>query len=100
MRAVAGGGGTGSAVTDTVFVARHGLLRRRLTLVPHAKVQSVRFGQGPWERRLGLANVAVDHGANRLDRARLRDADEARSSCTRRRSGPVRGAGRPAGTGG
>ena len=71
--------GYGHGVTDAVFVTRSGLLSRRITLVPHAKVQSVRFGQGPWERRLGLANVAVDHGANGWAAARLRDADEART---------------------
>lgn len=66
-------------VTDTVFVARNGRLRRRTELVPHAKVQSVRFRQGPWKRRLRLADVSVDHGANGWATARLRDADQARA---------------------
>lgn len=70
--------GYGHGVTGAVFVTRSGLLSRRVTLVPHAKVQSVRFGQGPWERRLGLASVAVDHGANGWTAAKLRDQDEAR----------------------
>jgi uncharacterized membrane protein YdbT with pleckstrin-like domain len=91
--------GYGHGVTDAVFVTRNGLLSRRVTLVPHAKVQSVRFGQGPWERRLGLASVAVDHGANGWTEARLRDADEARaivhaqaerSRTGRREAGPYR----------
>ncbi|MFD2688508.1 PH domain-containing protein [Streptomyces phyllanthi] len=69
--------GYGLAVTDSVFVARHGLLRRRVSLVPHAKVQSVRLTQGPWERYKGLADVRVDTGANKTVTARLRDADEA-----------------------
>ncbi|WP_309505218.1 PH domain-containing protein [Streptomyces sp. KM273126] len=69
--------GYGLTVTDSVFAARHGLLRRSLTLVPHAKVQSVRLTQGPWERHKGLANVHVDTGANKTVTARLRDADEA-----------------------
>ncbi|MCF6523665.1 PH domain-containing protein [Streptomyces sp. JJ36] len=69
----------GHGVTDAVFVTRYGLLRRRTELVPHAKVQSVRYGQGPWARRLRLANVTVDHGANGWATARLRDADEARA---------------------
>ncbi|MDR3033314.1 MAG: PH domain-containing protein, partial [Kitasatospora sp.] len=42
--------GHGLAVTDTVIAVRHGLLRRSLALIPHAKVQSVRLTQGPWER--------------------------------------------------
>ncbi len=49
--------GYGHGVTPGVFVARQGLLTRRTTLVPHAKVQSVRFAQGPWERRHRLADV-------------------------------------------
>ncbi|MFH8394537.1 PH domain-containing protein [Streptomyces sp. NPDC018036] len=69
--------GYGLAVTDTVFAARRGLLRRRLSLVPHAKVQSVRLTQGPWERFKGLADVHVDAGAGKTVTARLRDAEEA-----------------------
>ncbi|MFE0176108.1 PH domain-containing protein [Streptomyces sp. NPDC059002] len=69
--------GYGLAVTDTVFAARHGLLKRRLSLVPHAKVQSVRLSQGPWERHKGVADVRVDTGASKTVSARLRPADEA-----------------------
>ncbi|MER6556813.1 PH domain-containing protein [Streptomyces sp. NPDC001027] len=69
--------GYGVTVTDTVFAARHGLLRRRLSLVPHAKVQSVRLTQGPWQRLWGLADVHVDTGAGKTVTARLRDAHEA-----------------------
>lgn len=69
--------GYGLAVTDTVFAARHGLLRRSLALVPHAKVQSVRLTQGPWERLWRLAEVHVDTGADKTVTARLRDAEEA-----------------------
>ncbi|WP_210577971.1 PH domain-containing protein [Streptomyces sp. GESEQ-4] len=69
--------GYGIAVTDTVFASRHGLLRRSLALVPHAKVQSVRLSQGPWKRVWRLADVHVDTGANKTVTARLRDAEEA-----------------------
>ncbi|MFG2552001.1 PH domain-containing protein [Streptomyces sp. NPDC048581] len=69
--------GYGLAVTDAVFAARTGLLRRSLALVPHAKVQSVRLTQGPWERLWGVADVHVDSGANKTVTARLRDAQEA-----------------------
>jgi putative membrane protein len=65
------------AVTGSVFAARHGLLRRRLALVPHAKVQSVRLTQGPWRRLWRLAEVHVDTGAGRTVTAGLRDAEEA-----------------------
>jgi putative membrane protein len=69
--------GHGLAVTDAVFAARHGLLHRSLALVPHAKVQSVRLTQGPWQRLWRLADVHVDTGADRTVTARLRDAEEA-----------------------
>ncbi|WP_406124822.1 PH domain-containing protein [Streptomyces canus] len=69
--------GYGLAVTDSVFAARQGLLRRSLALVPHAKVQSVRLAQGPWERLWRVADVHVDTGANKTVTARLRDAQEA-----------------------
>ncbi|MFF4034607.1 PH domain-containing protein [Streptomyces sviceus] len=69
--------GHGLAVTDAVFASRTGLLRRRLALVPHAKVQSVRLTQGPWERLWRVADVHVDTGANKTVTARLRDAQEA-----------------------
>ncbi|MFE3167414.1 PH domain-containing protein [Streptomyces sp. NPDC059224] len=71
--------GYGLAVTETVFAARHGLLRRRLALVPHAKVQSVRLTQGPWERLWRVADVHVDTGAGKTVTARLRDAEAAAS---------------------
>ncbi|MFC4506305.1 MULTISPECIES: PH domain-containing protein [Streptomyces] len=69
--------GYGIAVTDTVFAARHGLLHRSLALVPHAKVQSVRLSQGPWQRLWRLADVHVDTGADKTVTARLRDVQEA-----------------------
>ncbi|MFJ8944306.1 PH domain-containing protein [Streptomyces sp. NPDC102395] len=69
--------GYGTAVTDTVFASRHGLLRRSLALVPHAKVQSVRLTQGPWQRLWRVADVRVDSGAGTTVTARLRDAREA-----------------------
>ncbi|GAA0654721.1 hypothetical protein GCM10009535_36890 [Streptomyces thermocarboxydovorans] len=83
--------GYGLVVTEAVFAARQGLLRRSLALVPHAKVQSVRLTQGPWERARGVADVHVDNGANRSVTARLRDAEEAaallRSQAERSRTG-------------
>ena len=33
---------------------------RRTAAVAHARVQSVRLVQGPWQRRLGLATVRAD----------------------------------------
>ncbi|MEO3753380.1 PH domain-containing protein [Streptomyces sp. B6B3] len=69
--------GFGHGVTDAVFVARRGRLRRVHTLVPHAKVQSVRTTRGPWMHRLRLADIHVDHGADGTATARLADLDYA-----------------------
>ncbi|MBT2469096.1 PH domain-containing protein [Streptomyces sp. ISL-66] len=69
--------GYGLAVSEDVFAARRGRLCRRTEIVPHAKVQSVRRSQGPWERARGVADVQVDTGANATVTARLRGAAEA-----------------------
>jgi putative membrane protein len=45
---------------DKVVVVRDGRFTRRLTVVPHAKTQSVRVTQGPIQRRLRLATAYVD----------------------------------------
>ncbi|WP_338315556.1 PH domain-containing protein [Streptomyces bohaiensis] len=70
--------GYGHGVTDTVFVARRGLLKRVHTLVPHAKVQSIRLSRGPWMHRLRLADLQVHHGGNGTAAARMMGLDHAR----------------------
>jgi putative membrane protein len=45
---------------SAVFVTSRGFLTRRIAVIPHARTQSVRVEQGPWQRALGLASVAVD----------------------------------------
>ncbi|WP_166346779.1 PH domain-containing protein [Phytoactinopolyspora limicola] len=45
---------------DRVVVVRDGRFTRRLTVVPHAKTQSVRVTQGPLQRALNLATIHVD----------------------------------------
>ena len=45
---------------DHVFITRRGWLTHRLAVIPHARTQSVRVQQGPWEKRLGLASMHVD----------------------------------------
>ncbi len=65
---------------DSYGLAVSGRLRRATSWVPLAKVQSLRFVQGPWQRSLGLASVHLDVPGRR-QRATLRDRDasEARS---------------------
>lgn len=70
----------GHAVDADVIVVRRGWLTRRQLIVPHARLQSARWHQGPVERRLGLADVAL-HTTSALgdDRAVHLDAEEARA---------------------
>ena len=46
-------------VDDVAVVSRHGWITRRTSIVPHRKNQSVAVEQGPLQRRLGVASVAV-----------------------------------------
>jgi putative membrane protein len=45
---------------DLVFVARRGRIVQRWDVIPHARTQSVRVTQGPWQRLLRLATMHVD----------------------------------------
>lgn len=56
----------------SIAVGVTGRLRRITTWVPLGKVQSVRYVQGPVQRRLGLATVHVDAAGRRV-RAEFRD---------------------------
>lgn len=69
-----------AAGTDAAaLVTRRGRLVRRLSVVPQARVQSVRLVQGPWQRRLRLASVAADLSPGPVRAvAAHRDAGEAR----------------------
>ncbi|MEU4217971.1 PH domain-containing protein [Actinoplanes sp. NPDC026623] len=67
----------GAGLTDEVFVSRAGLLTRELTIVPYARLQSVRVIQGPLQRLLGLATVYGDTAGGRSGVARDRDVAEA-----------------------
>lgn len=50
----------GCALTPQVIATRSGRITLRTSIAPHARVQSVRVTQGPWERRLGLASLHAD----------------------------------------
>jgi putative membrane protein len=67
----------GAGLTSEVFVTRWGLLTRELSLVPYARLQSVRVVQGPIQRRLRLATVHADTAGGRSGTAHDRDLDEA-----------------------
>jgi putative membrane protein len=67
----------GIGLTAEVFVSRSGLLTREMTLVPYARMQSIRVVQGPVQRLLGLATVYADTAGGRSGVARDRDVAEA-----------------------
>lgn len=62
-----------------LLVSRRGFWSRRLDVVPHARVQSVRLAQGPVRRRLALADVLVDSPPGPVQvRGPLREPADAR----------------------
>jgi putative membrane protein len=61
-------------------VTRAGVFRRVTDVVPETKLQSLRFVQGPWQRRLGLASLHLDTAGRDVRAvAAQRDAEEARA---------------------
>lgn len=57
----------GYAERDTDLLVRHGLLIRRLSIVPYARMQFVDVTAGPLERALGLATVQLHTAAAATD---------------------------------
>lgn len=85
---------------DDVFVTRRGRITRHTSIIRHARTQSVRVSQGPWERVLGLASMHVDstpgpvsvvalHRPAREARA-LADTQAERAARARAVDGPAR----------
>jgi putative membrane protein len=64
---------------EHLVASTQGILNRRTHAVPHARVQSLRLHQGPWQRRLRLADLHVDSPPGPVAVvARHRDESEAR----------------------
>ena len=66
--------GLGHAATGGIVTARSGGVARRTVVVPAAKVQSTRLRSSPFQRRAGLATLAVDV-AGKGRTPTIRDAD-------------------------
>lgn len=65
--------------SDELVVSRRGLVTRRLDAVPTTRVQSLALVQGPWSRRLGLADLEVHSPVGRVGvLGRFRAQGEAR----------------------
>ncbi|TDC22192.1 hypothetical protein E1211_31595 [Micromonospora sp. 15K316] len=67
----------GAGLHERVVAVRSGLLTRQLTVVPYARIQSVRVVQGPLQRWLRLATVHADTAGGSGAAAESRDVDEA-----------------------
>lgn len=70
---------TGFALADGVLLIRGGWFRRRCTLLPEARIQSVSREQNPAERLLGVATIAPHVVAGPV-RPAIQLVDAARSS--------------------
>lgn len=66
----------GWSADDRYVVASRGRVCRETTWVPLQKVQSIRWVEGPLQRRLGLATVHLDAAGRRVS-ARIQDRDSA-----------------------
>jgi putative membrane protein len=70
----------GVGVDDRAIVTSQGWFTRVWSVVPHAKMQSVRLHQGPWQRALRLATVNIDSPPGPVDAAAVHRPDtEARA---------------------
>ena len=67
----------GAGLSPDVFVTRWGRLTREMSLVPYARLQSVRVVQGPIQRLLRLATVYADTAGGRSAAAHDRDLADA-----------------------
>jgi putative membrane protein len=64
---------------DRHAVASRGRVSRKTTWIPLEKVQSIRWVQGPFQRRLGLASVRLDVAGKRVG-ASIQDRDAAEAN--------------------
>jgi membrane protein YdbS with pleckstrin-like domain len=61
----------GYAGAEDELTVRHGLMVRRLTIVPFGRVQHIDVAQGPIERALGLATLVLNTAGTRGAAVRL-----------------------------
>lgn len=87
----------GIALTDTCVVLRLGRWRRRTSVVPYERIQSLRLTQGPFARcrdlvtiHLDMVDTAIDRSLSNLDRAEAAALVQAISARALRRRGEER----------
>ena len=77
---------------EHTFATRRGRITRHLAAVPHARTQSVRWTQGPWERALDLASLHIDTAPGPVDVSGLHlDSSVAHSVATQQAEAARRG---------
>lgn len=86
-----------------IAVVQHGRFSQTRTIMPHRRIQSVRIQQGPLQRRLGLATVALHTAGGSLTMAAEHlDPEQARAfadlEATRSRTAPSDGTGMTGGS--
>ena len=68
---------------EHTFAIRRGRITRHTAALPHARTQSVRWTQGPWERALNLGSMHVDITPGPVTISALHlDANQARTIAT------------------
>jgi putative membrane protein len=90
----------GVAVTDRALLIRTGRWVKTVVVVPHERTQSIALSQGPWERRLGLADFwlhstagpvrPVTYHLDASDAARLLGEQSVRARSARAHATPER----------
>jgi len=68
-------------IGDDVVIAQHGLITQRRAIVPHRRMQSASIEQGPLQRRLRLAEIAI-HTTDGPVSLRLGNLDESVARAT------------------
>ncbi|MDO4898295.1 MAG: PH domain-containing protein, partial [Rothia sp. (in: high G+C Gram-positive bacteria)] len=71
------------ALTPALLLVRSGITSKKLKIVPHSKVQSLKLSQGPWGKRYGYADLEVSTAAGGQAHVDLLDAEVARAFLVR-----------------
>lgn len=74
-------------LTPDLFEVRHGVLVRRVYLVPRSRIQNVTTTGGPLQRRYGVVTLTVHTAGARTRNVSIEDLDAGHAEGVRRRLG-------------
>lgn len=74
-------------LTADLFEVRHGVLVRRVHLVPRSRIQNVTTTGGPLQRRYGVVTLTVHTAGARTRNVSIEDLDAGHAEGVRRRLG-------------